>query len=244
MTKQISMNECVNRDIFVCSDITDRLRELADEKYRLFQSRLVPNVPSEKILGVRIPRLRKFAGEIRGSACAREFIANPAHTYYDENNLHGILIDWENDFELTIRQIDEFLPYVDNWATCDIISPRVFAKYLDDLSEQIDVWLGSEHTYTVRFGVDMLIRHYTGDHLSISQLEQVAGLEAGDYYIDMAAAWYFATVMIEHPEPVLTLFETGRLNEFVCRKAIQKAIESYRIPDDLKAHLRLIRERV
>ena len=242
--RQVNMIELEDNDRLMCVDITERLHMLADDDYRIFQSRLVPNVLPEKILGVRIPQLRKFAREIHGSSCAREFIANPSHTYYDENNLHGILIGWENDYELTLRMLNEFLPFVDNWATCDIIAPRIFSKYLDDLSEQIDVWLGSEHTYTVRFGVDMLIRHYTGDHLSISQLEQVAGLEAGDYYIDMAAAWYFATVMIEHPEPVLTLFETGRLNEFVCRKAIQKAIESYRIPDDLKAHLRLIRERV
>ncbi len=238
------MNELEKPAGIRCADITDRLRMLSDEEYRIFQSRLVPNVLPEKILGVRIPRLRKFARELRGSSCAREFIANPAHEYYDENNLHGILIGFENDCELTLRLINEFLPYVDNWATCDIISPRVFSKYPDDLPEQIDAWLDSTHTYTVRFGIDMLIRFYTGDRLSQSQLERVAGLRAGEYYIDMAAAWYFATAMIEHPQPVLALLESGQLNEFVRRKAIQKAIESFRISDELKAQLRSIRDQI
>ena len=175
------MNELEKPAGLRCADITDRLRMLADEEYRIFQSRLVPNVLPEKILGVRIPRLRKFARELRGSSCAREFIANPAHEYYDENNLHGILIGFENDCELTLRLINEFLPYVDNWATCDIISPRVFSKYPDDLPEQIDAWLDSAHTYTVRFGIDMLIKYYAADRLTIDKLERVASLAQGDY---------------------------------------------------------------
>ena len=242
MTKPIRMSECENDCRSV--DITERLRELADEEYRAFQSRLVPNVPPERILGVRIPRLRKYAAEIRRGLPAREFIANPRHIYYDENNLHGLLISYEDDYERALKLLDEFLPYVDNWATCDIISPRVFSKYPDDLPEQIDAWLDSAHTYTVRFGIDMLIRFYTGDRLSQSQLERVVGLRAGEYYIDMAAAWYFATAMIEHPQPVLALLESGQLNEFVRRKAIQKAIESFRISDELKAQLRSIRDQI
>ena len=235
------MSECENDCRRV--DITDRLRELADEEYRAFQSRLVPNVPLERILGVRIPRLRKYAAEIRRGLPAREFIANPRHIYYDENNLHGLLISYEDDYERALKLLDEFLPYVDNWATCDLISPRAFAKCPDSLQGKLDAWLGSSHTYTVRFGIDMLIKYYAADRLKMSQLERVASLPHGDYYIDMAAAWYFATAMIAHTEEVLALLESGRIDEAVRGKTIQKALESYRISDDTKAYLREIRGR-
>ncbi len=233
------MSECENDCRSV--DITDRLRALADEEYRAFQSRLVPNVPFERILGVRIPQLRKFAAEMRHSLSAREFISNPRHIYYDENNLHGLLISYEDDYERALKLLDEFLPYVDNWATCDLISPRAFAKCPDSLQEKLDAWLGSSHTYTVRFGIDMLIKYFAADRLTIDKLERVASLAQGDYYIDMAAAWYFATAMIWHTQEVLSLLESGQIDEAVRAKTIQKALESYRIPDDTKAYLREIR---
>ena len=241
MTKPIRMSECENDCRSV--DITERLRELADEEYRAFQSRLVPNVPPERILGVRIPQLRKYAAEIRRGLPAREFIANPRHIYYDENNLHGLLISYEDDYERALKLLDEFLPYVDNWATCDLISPRAIAKHTDRLYTQIEKWLGSSHTYTVRFGIDMLIKYFAADLLTMSQLERVASLPHGDYYIDMAAAWYFATAMIAHTEEVLALLESGRIDEAVRGKTMQKALESYRISDDTKAYLREIRGR-
>ena len=235
------MSECENDCRSV--DITERLRELADEEYRAFQSRLVPTVPPERILGVRIPQLRKYAAEIRRGLPAREFIANPRHIYYDENNLHGLLISYEDDYERALKLLDEFLPYVDNWATCDLISPRAIAKHTDRLYTQIEKWLGSSHTYTVRFGIDMLIKYFAADLLTMSQLERVASLPHGDYYIDMAAAWYFATAMIAHTEEVLALLESGRIDEAVRGKTMQKALESYRISDDTKAYLREIRGR-
>mgnify|MGYP005804344273 CR=1 FL=1 len=235
------MSECENDCRSV--DITERLRELADEEYRAFQSRLVPNVPFERILGVRIPRLRKYAAEIRRGLPAREFIANPRHIYYDENNLHGLLISYEDDYERALKLLDEFLPYVDNWATCDLISPRAIAKHTDRLYTQIEKWLDSSHTYTVRFGIDMLIKYFAADLLTMSQLERVASLAQGDYYIDMAAAWYFATAMIWHKQEVLSLLESGQIDGAVRAKTIQKALESYRISDDTKAYLREIRGR-
>ena len=235
------MSECENDCRSV--DITERLRALADEEYRTFQSRLVPNVPPERILGVRIPQLRKFAAEIRHSLSAREFISNPRHIYYDENNLHGLLISYEDDYERALKLLDEFLPYVDNWATCDLISPRAIAKHTDRLYTQIEKWLDSSHTYTVRFGIDMLIKYYAADRLTIDKLERVASLAQGDYYIDMAAAWYFATAMIAHTEEVLALLESGQIDGAVRAKTIQKALESYRISADTKAYLREIRGR-
>ena len=238
MTKPIRMSECENDCRRV--DITDRLRALADEEYRTFQSRLVPNVPPERILGVRIPQLRKFAAEIRRGLPAREFIANPRHIYYDENNLHGLLISYEDDYERALQLLDEFLPYVDNWATCDLISPRAIAKHTDILYTQIEKWLDSSHTYTVRFGIDMLIKYYAADRLTIDKLERVASLAQGDYYIDMAAAWYFATAMIWHKQEVLSLLESGQIDGAVRAKTIQKALESYRISADTKAYLREI----
>lgn len=241
MTKPIRMSECENDCRRV--DITDRLRALADEEYRTFQSRLVPNVPFERILGVRIPRLRKYAAEIRRGLPAREFIANPRHIYYDENNLHGLLISYEDDYERALKLLDEFLPYVDNWATCDLISPRAFAKCPDSLQGKLDDWLGSSHTYTVRFGIDMLIKYFAADLLTMSQLERVASLAQGDYYIDMAAAWYFATAMIWHKHEVLSLLESGQIDGAVRAKTIQKALESYRISADTKVYLREIRVR-
>ena len=203
----------------------------------------MPNVPFERILGVRIPRLRKYAAEIRRGLPAREFIANPRHIYYDENNLHGLLISYEDDYERALKLLDEFLPYVDNWATCDLISPRAIAKHTDRLYTQIEKWLDSSHTYTVRFGIDMLIKYYAADRLTIDKLERVASLAQGDYYIDMAAAWYFATAMIWHKQEVLSLLESGQIDGAVRAKTIQKALESYRISDDTKAYLREIRGR-
>ena len=235
------MSECENDCRRV--DITNRLRALADEEYRAFQSRLVPNVPLERILGVRIPRLRKYAAEIRRGLPAREFIANPRHIYYDENNLHGLLISYEDDYERALKLLDEFLPYVDNWATCDLISPRAIAKHTDRLYTQIEKWLDSSHTYTVRFGIDMLIKYYAADRLTIDKLERVASLAQGDYYIDMAAAWYFATAMIWHKQEVLSLLESGQIDGAVRAKTIQKALESYRISADTKVYLREIRVR-
>ena len=218
------MSECENDCRSV--DITERLRELADEEYRAFQSRLVPNVPFERILGVRIPRLRKYAAEIRRGLPAREFIANPRHIYYDENNLHGLLISYEDDYERALELLDEFLPYVDNGASCVLISPRANEKNKDRLKTQRQKRHDGPQTNRMRYGVDMLIKYYAADRLTIDKLERVASLAQGDYYIDMAAAWYFATAMIWHKQEVLSLLEPGQNDGAVRAKTIQNALES------------------
>lgn len=218
-------------------EITERLFEMQDGEYRLFQAKLMPTVDPGNIIGVRTPLLRAFAKELLKQDCS-EFLNSLPHKYYDENNLHGMLICGVKDYTEAVRRMDEFLPYIDNWATCDIISPKVFKKYKAELVSEIDRWLASDRVYTIRFGIEMLMSHYLDDDFRPEYLEKVAAVKHEDYYVKMMVAWFFATALAKQWETTVPYIENARLEKWTHNKSIQKAVESYRITDEQKTHLK------
>ncbi len=222
-------------------EIQRRLFELQDLKYKDFSSKLMPTVNPETVIGVRTPELRKLAKEVSKTPEALEFLKILPHTYYEENNLHGFLIETIKDYDTAIAAVDTFLPYIDNWATCDLMSPKVFKKHLPKLYEKIVVWLESDKTYTVRFGIGMLMSFYLDEHFKPEMLELVAGVRSEEYYINMMIAWYFATALAKQYDAALRYIQNQRLEKWTHNKAIQKAIESCRISDESKAYLRTLK---
>lgn len=223
------------------SAVRERLFSLQDLQYRDFQCKLIPNVNKSNVIGVRTPELRKFAKELSKTPAAAEFMSLLPHKYYEENNLHGFLIEGIKDFDKAVSAVDVLLPYVDNWATCDLISPKVFGSHLPELMGHIKRWISSDKTYTVRFGVEMLMSFYLGEGFEPSQPEHVAGIVSGEYYVNMMVAWYFATALAKQPEAIMPFFSEKRLADWTHNKAILKCIESYRIPEETKAYLRTLR---
>ena len=221
--------------------IQNRLFELQDLKYKEFQCKLMPTVKPETVIGVRTPDLRKLAREFSKTPEALEFLKILPHTYYEENNLHGFLIETIREYDAAIAAVEAFLPYIDNWATCDLISPNLFKKHLPELYGKIKIWLKSGHTYTVRFGIGMLLSFYLGDSFRPEMLKLVAGVRSEEYYINMMIAWYFATALAKQYGATLPYMQDKRLEKWTHNKAIQKAIESYRIGDEVKAFLRTLK---
>jgi 3-methyladenine DNA glycosylase AlkD len=221
--------------------VQSKLFELQDLKYKEFQCKLMPTVKPETVIGVRTPELRKFAREFSKTPQATEFLQILPHMYYEENNLHGFLIEKIKDYDAAIATVEAFLPYIDNWATCDLISPKVFKKHLPELYEKIKVWLKSGRTYTVRFGIGMLMSFYLNDAFEPEMLDLVAGVRNQEYYINMMIAWYFATALAKQYDAALPVLQEQRLEKWTHNKTIQKAIESYRIADDIKAYLRTLK---
>jgi len=226
---------------FVEEEIRRRLFELQDTEYKEFTCKLIPTVDPDAVIGVRTPLLRKLAKEYARTPQAEEFMAALPHKYYEENNLHGFLIETIKDYDSAIRAVEEFLPFIDNWATCDQISPKVFKKHLPELYERIKIWLKSTRTYTVRFGVGMLMSLYLDDSFRQEMPELVAGIRSEEYYINMMIAWYFATALAKQPDAVMPFLQQRRLDKWTHNKAIQKAIESYRISEETKAYLRTLK---
>ena len=223
--------------------VFQRLSELSDPTYRDFHAGLIPNISPETILGVRVPALRKLARELRGSAEAQEFMAALPHEYYDENCLHGLLINDIKDFGATVSALDAFLPYVDNWAVCDLISPRSFKSRPPELAAHVRRWLDSSHSYTVRFGIGVLMSFYLDEAFRPEYLDLAAGVRREEYYVKMMVAWYFATALAKQYAAALPYVEERRLDRWTHNKTIQKAVESYRITPEQKAYLRSLRWR-
>ena len=221
--------------------VREKLFEMQDLGYRDFQSKLMPNIDKENIIGVRTPELRKFAKEFSKTPEALEFTKLLPHRYYEENNLHGFIIETVKDFDDCIAAIDAFLPYVDNWATCDLMSPKVFTKNKEKLFVKIKEWLASEKTYTIRFGIEMLMSHYLDEDFSPEYLEKVSKLRSDEYYVNMMIAWYFATALAKQYDAALPYITEKRLAVWVHNKTIQKAVESYRITDEQKAFLKQLK---
>jgi 3-methyladenine DNA glycosylase AlkD len=222
-------------------DVQKKLFGLQDLKYKEFQCKLMPTINSETVIGVRTPDLRKFAREFSKTPEALEFLKILPHKYYEENNLHGFLIETIRDYDTCIAAVEAFLPYIDNWATCDMISPKVFKKHLPELYEKIKIWLKSGRIYTVRFGIGMLMGFYLDENFKPQMLELVACVRSEEYYINMMIAWYFATALAKQYSAALPYIQERRLEKWAHNKAIQKAIESYRIGDDAKAYLRTLK---
>lgn len=221
--------------------MTDRLFALQDLGYRDFHSKLMPTVDPATVIGVRTPALRALSKEIAGSPEAERFLAELPHHYYEENNLHGMLIEQMSDFDACITALDAFLPYVDNWATCDMKPPKVFKKHLPELLPHIKRWMASDYAYTVRFGVGMLMKHYLDSAFSPEYPEWVAALRWNEYYVKMMVAWYFATALAKQWDAALPYLTSRRLDRWVHNKTIQKAVESYRISEERKALLKALR---
>ena len=221
--------------------VYERLATCSNEEYRDFQSRLVPNVPKETILGVRTPDMRKIAKEIKGTAEAESFLIQLPHRYYEENLVHFFLIALIRDFDECAKAVESFLPYVDCWPVCDQSSPKVFAKNHQKLLPLIRKWISSEHVYTARFGIRMLMNEFLGEDFKSEYLEWVATVNGEDYYIKMMVAWYFATALAKKYDESIVYIEEHRLEPWTHKKAIQKAIESFRVSDAHKEYLKSLR---
>lgn len=222
-------------------DIQKRLFQLQDEKYRAFQCALMPTVDADRVIGIRTPQLRALGKEIIRAGRGAEFISELPHKYYEEDNLHGVIISEMKDYDEAVRELDRFLPYVDNWCSCDMISPAVFKKHRDRLIGDIRRWLSSGETYTVRFALKMLMAHYLDSEFTPEYPELALTAPRGEYYTDMMLAWYFATALAKQWDAVLPYIRSGRLGAWVHNKAIQKAVESLRITQEQKELLKSMR---
>ncbi len=222
-------------------NVTERLFELQDKAYADFHSGLVPNVPREKIIGVRVPDARRLAKEYGKDPECRDFLRALPHKYYDENVLHGILLSGLKDYEECVRAVEEFLPYVDNWAVCDILSPKVFRQHRTELIAKVREWSASEKTYTCRFGMEMLMTHYLDEDFRPEYLEIPAGVCSEEYYVNMMTAWFFATALAKQWDAAIPYLRDNRLGAWVHNKTIQKARESFRITQEQKAYLKTLR---
>ena len=221
--------------------VAELLFGLRDAEYAAFQAKLTPSVDKERFIGVRVPEVRKLAKRLHNDPIASEFMQELPHSYYDENMLHGLLISEIRDYEQAVAETERFLPYVDNWAVCDIMSPKVFRKHKTELLGKIREWAGSGETYTIRFGIEMLMSHYLDDDFRPEYLEIPAQVHSEEYYVNMMIAWFFATALAKQWDAAIPYLEQRRLDEWVHKKTIQKAIESYRITDEQKDYLRTLK---
>lgn len=225
----------------IVQEIQKTLFESRDEKYAEFQRKLIPSVPAESIIGVRTPQLRNYAKELAGKDGIREFLDVLPHAFFEENQLHAFIISEEKDFESCIADTERFLPFIDNWATCDQLSPKVFKKNKNRLLPHIENCLHSEHAYAIRFGVGMLMQHFLDEEYRPAYADMAAGIRSKEYYVNMMTAWYFATALAKQYESVIPYLEKKSLEAWTHNKAIQKAIESYRISPEQKEYLRTLK---
>ena len=225
------------------NNIQSKLFKLQDKKYRDFQVKLIPNINSDNVIGVRTPELRKYAKELVKANNYVSFLNDLPHKYFDENQLHAFIISELKDYDECINYINKFLPYVDNWATCDQMSPKIFKKHIDKLIVQIKKWIKSKETYTIRFGIGMLMQYYLDDEFKTDYLELVSNIKSNEYYVNMMIAWYFATALAKQYDATIPYIENHKLDKWTHNKTIQKAIESYRITNEQKDFLRTLRNK-
>lgn len=219
----------------------NRLIELKDDAYRQFQVKLVPNISAATILGVRTPQLRKLAKEVYESDDRDAFLADLPHQYYEENLIHFFMLAMIKDFDRCVQMVEAFLPYVDCWPVSDQASPKAFKRNHQKVLPYIKKWISSEHVYTARFGIRMLMNEFLGEDFKEEYLALAASKKSEDYYLKMMIAWYFATALAKRYDESVKYLENRTLDEWVHRKAIQKAVESYRVTDEHKAYLKSLR---
>lgn len=225
------------------NELQQNLFGMRDAAYAAFIAKLTPGFPPSHFIGVRVPLLRTIARSFaKEEAVSQSFLSHLPHSYYEEDMLHGMLISLVKDYDRCLDLTDRFLPYVDNWAVCDTLSPKVFAKHKAQLLENILRWSSSSHTYTCRFGLRMLMTHFLDDSFSADFLEIPAAIRSEEYYVKMMVAWFFATALAKQWEATLPYLENRQLDPWTHRKTIQKAIESYRIPPERKDYLRKLRK--
>ena len=223
------------------TDLHKKLHGLQDLKYRDMYVRIIPNINPESIIGVRTPELRSIAKEMLKSGEHKAFLRELPHEYFEENQLHAFIISGIKDLSECMEEAEKFLPYVNNWATCDQMSPKIFKKHRNELLVHIKKWIRSEETYTIRFGVKMLMDHFLDDDYDSKYPEMVAELRSEEYYVNMMIAWYFATALAKQYESVLPFIEGKRLDDWTHNKAIQKSVESRRITEEQKLYLKSLK---
>lgn len=221
--------------------IRKELFECADLSYREFQAKLTPTVPIDKMIGVRTPIARKLAREYAKDSEIELFLQDLPHQYYDEDNLHAFILEYTKDFEQCVKQVDAFLSFVDNWATCDMMSPKVFKKHKEKLLPYIEKWIDSKETYKIRYGMELYMNLFLEEDFSMEYANRVAAIQSEEYYVNMMIAWYFATALAKQYEAILPILEEKRLSKWVHNKSIQKAVESNRITKEQKEYLRTLR---
>ena len=222
-------------------EIRDELKKLADEKYREMQKTIIPTADPDSIIGVRTPELRKMAKALVKREDIDEFLSDLPHKSFDENQLHAFVLSEMKDYEACMEKLNAFLPYVDNWATCDQMSPKIFKKHKEELLKQIKVWLKSKETYTIRFGIGMLMEHFLDADFDPEYPKLVASVRSEEYYVNMMIAWYFATALAKQYDTILPYIEKKALSDWTHNKAIQKSVESYRITDAQKEYLKTLK---
>lgn len=223
-------------------EIRKKLLEMQDLEYKSFHLNLMPGVDPDTVIGIRTPVLRKFAKEIFKSGDYADFFNDFPHKYYDEMNLHGFILSEIKDYDTVIKELDKFLPYVNNWATCDLLSPKkAFTKNLKRLLTDIDRWINSKDVYTIRFGIEMLMTFYLDNEFRTEYNDMVASVQSEEYYVNMMKAWYFATALAKQYEKTVPYIEKHILDDWTHRKSIQKARESNRITLEQKEYLKSLK---
>ncbi|MGN0181793.1 MAG: DNA alkylation repair protein [Candidatus Ornithomonoglobus sp.] len=222
-------------------DIKDELFAMQDLKYKEFQQKLMPTVEHDRVIGVRTPQLRRFAKEAAKRENIGDFINDLPHTYYEENNLHAFIVARIKDYETALTETKRFLPYIDNWATCDMFTPKVFRKNTARLLPEIYKWLRSTHTYTVRYAIGLLMQLYLDDNFDESCMSLAASVRSEEYYVNMMIAWYFATALAKQYDAAIVYLTENRLDTWTHNKTIQKAVESNRIASETKAYLKTLK---
>ena len=223
------------------NEIREHLFSMQDTKYRDFQAKLIPTAEASSVIGVRTPALRKYAAELLRQGDYEVFLSDLPHQYFDENQLHAFVLSGIKDYEICMEELCRFLPYVDNWATCDQMSPKVFKKHKPELLEQIGKWIKSDETYTVRFAIGMLMEHFLDADFDPAYPKMVAAVRSEEYYVNMMIAWYFATALAKQYDAVLPYIEDRKLEVWTHNKTIQKSVESYRITPEQKAYLKRLK---
>ena len=229
----------MNRD-----EIVTELFRMRDADYALLQAKIIPTVAADRIIGVRTPALRAFAKALYKDRDKEDFLSCTPHQYFDENQLHALVISLEKDFDKCIAEVDAFLPFIDNWAICDQLSPKAFKREPEKLLQYIQSWIKSDQTYTVRFAIGMLMQNFLDERFAAGYADMVAEVRSEEYYINMMIAWYFATALAKQYERTVPYLEGRRLDGWVHNKAIQKSVESYRITDEQKAYLKTLKVRL
>ena len=223
------------------NEIREQLFRQQDKEYAAMQIKILPTVKADRIIGVRTPALRAFGKVLYRDENRAAFLADLPHAYFDEDQLHAFVISEEKDFDRCIRMVEAFLPYIDNWATCDQLSPKAFRKNPERLLPYVRKWIQTKEVYTVRFAIGMLMRYYLDDRFSLEYPEIVASVRSEEYYIRMMIAWYFATALAKQYDAVLPFLEKKTLEDWTHNKAIQKSLESYRITPEQKVYLKTLK---
>ena len=228
----------------IIEEIKDYLLKNQDLQYKQFHSSLMPTINSEVVIGIKVPILRNYTKELLKKYDIQSFVPffkDLPHQYYEENNIHAFLIEKINNYDECLFQLEQFLPYINNWATCDMLNPKVFSKNKDKLLKKINEWIKSSHTYTIRFGIGMLMRYFLDKDFNSSYLELVYSIKSEEYYVNMMKAWFFATALTKQYDATLPVFQNKKLDIWTHNKAIQKAIESFRVPAEHKQYLKTLK---